>query len=66
MFKSLSLLIFKTSWWHLLLGGFVIGLMLLWFALPASIEASRWTELTSTPQETLIVSRPFSHLFRQM
>jgi Histidine kinase len=55
MFKSFSLLIFKTSWWRLLLGGVVLGAPLLWLALPASIEASRWMGPTTTLQEQFAI-----------
>jgi hypothetical protein len=55
MFKSLGLLIYKTSWWRLLLGGVVILLSLVMFTFPDKAQTERLTEQASTPEEKLAI-----------
>ena len=53
MFKPLSLLIFKTPWWAMLLGGVVILLTLVMFALP--FQVFRLSETAGTPLEKQVI-----------
>ena len=55
MFKSLSLLIYKTSWWRLLLGGVVILLSLVMFTFPDKAQTERLIEQARTPEEKLAI-----------
>src|ERR1035437_7185074 len=51
MFKSLSLLIYKTPWWGMWLGGGAILLALVMFTLRQPALLSQLSEQASTPQE---------------
>ncbi len=62
MFKPLSLLIFKTPWWAMLLGGVVILLTLVMFALP--FQVLRLTGHADTPQEKRAIQFEINQAFK--
>ncbi len=62
MFKPLSLLIFKTPWWGMLLGGVVILLTLVMFALP--FQVLRLSESAGTPQEKQAIQFEINQAFK--
>ncbi|MEI8326585.1 MAG: histidine kinase, partial [Betaproteobacteria bacterium] len=62
MFKPLSLLIFKTPWWGMLLGGVLTLLTLVLFALP--FQAFRLSATAGTPQEKQAIQFEINRAFK--
>ncbi len=62
MFKSLNLLIHKTPWWGLLLGGFATLLALVLFAAP--FKVIRLSDHAGTPQEKRAVQHEINQAFK--
>jgi hypothetical protein len=62
MFKSLNLLIHKTPWWAMLLGGIFILLSLVMFAAP--IQVIRLSEHAGSPQEKRAIQHEINQAFK--
>ncbi len=62
MFKPLSLLIFKTPWWAMLLGGVVVLLTLVMFALP--FQVLLLSQHAGTPQEKQVIQFEINQAFK--
>lgn len=62
MFKSLSLLIHKTPWWGLLLGGLALLLTLLMFTVP--IQVMRLSDHAASPAEKRAIQFEINQAFK--